>query len=308
MVGYVIPRLLRGSLTVFLIATVTFFVLRLSGDPALEILTEEATADALEAFRQRWGLDEPLWWQYLNYLQNLFTGNFGLSMRDGRPVTEVLAQRIPATLLLAIPAFLLKFIIGIPLGVLGAIRKEKLTGKIVMFPSVVGISVPSFVLALTLIYFFSVGMKLLPIGGNGSALHHVLPILTLAVAGSAVVARYTQASVIEVLGKPHVLAALARGQRPRALILRHILPNALIPLLTIAGFLLGGLIGGAIVTETVFAWPGVGRLLVMSVEARDVAVVQAILMLVGATMVVANAIVDLLYSAVDPRVGHLARG
>lgn len=308
MLGYVIPRLLRGSLTVFLIATVTFFVLRLSGDPALEILTEEATADALEAFRQRWGLDEPLWWQYLNYLQNLFTGNFGLSMRDGRPVTEVLAQRIPATLLLAIPAFFLKFIIGVPLGVLGAIRKEKLTGKIVMFPSVVGISVPSFVLALTLIYFFSVGMKLLPIGGNGSALHYVLPILTLAVAGAAVVARYTQASVIDVLGKPHVLAALARGQRPGALILRHILPNALIPLLTIAGFLLGGLIGGAIVTETVFAWPGVGRLLVMSVEARDVAVVQAILMLVGATMVVANAIVDLLYSAVDPRVGHLARG
>lgn len=273
------------------------------------ILSPDAPPEALEAFRRGWGLDQPLWMQYLVFIRNTFQGNFGQSMRDGSPAMTLVMERIPATLAITLPAFFLKLLIGIPAGIFAALHRNTLADRLVMSLSVAGYTVPSFVLGLLLVLVFAVGLGWLPSGGNASWQHAILPIITLSLGGAAILARFTRSAMLEVMGQPYIRTASAKGLTWRNVVRHHALPNAAIPTLTVIGFMVGSLIAGAVVVESVFSWPGVGRLLVSSVANRDLAVVQCLLLLVAATMISANLLIDALYGWIDPRLaqGHTAR-
>jgi peptide/nickel transport system permease protein len=301
---YLASRLLRAALTVIFVVSFAFVVLRLSGDPALMILSVDAPPDAIEAFRHAWGLDRPVWEQYLSYAWHVLQGDLGLSMRDGRPAVTLVLERLPATLLITIPAFLLKICLGIPAGIHAALHRNSMTDRVTMMASVAGFTVPSFVLALLLILLFSVELGWLPSSGSETWRHVILPVVTLGTAGAAILARFTRSAMLEVLGQPYIRAASAKGLSWRRVIRGHALPNAAIPTVTIVGFMVGSLVAGAVVVESVFAWPGIGRLLVVSVANRDLAVVQTILILVAICMVVANLAVDIAYGWIDPRLRH----
>ncbi len=307
MLAFVASRLLRAVVTIAAVVTFAFIVLRLSGDPALLIMSVDAPPEAIEAFRKSWGLDRPIWEQYLRYFVQVMEGNLGRSMRDGRPAIELVAERIPATLALTLPAFALKLLIGIPAGIFAALHRNKLADRLTMALSVAGFTVPSFVLGLLLVLLFAVTLGWLPSGGQESWQHAILPVITLALSGAAILARFTRSAMLEVLGQPYIRAASAKGLAWRRVVTSHALPNAAIPTVTIVGFMVGSLIAGAVVVESVFSWPGIGRLLVVAVANRDLAVVQVILLLVAATMVTANFIVDMLYGWIDPRLRGGAR-
>ena len=301
MLRFFAVRIARAMLTIALVVTFAFVVLRLSGDPALIIMGPEAPPEVIAAFRKAWGLDDPIWMQYLDYFGAIARGELGRSMRDGRPAIALVAERIPATLVLTIPALLLKLGIGIPAGILAALHRGSVIDRAVMAAAVAGFTVPSFVLGLVLVLIFAVQLGWLPSGGQDSWRHAILPIITLGIGGAAVLARFTRSAMLEVLGQPYVRTASAKGVAWRAVVIRHALPNAAIPTVTIIGFMVGTLIAGAVVVESAFSWPGVGRLLVVAVANRDLAVVQCVLLLVAATMVASNLAVDFLYGFLDPR-------
>jgi peptide/nickel transport system permease protein len=304
MARFIVLRLLRAALTIALVVTFAFIVLRMSGDPAQIILGPEAPPEAIAAFRKAWGLDDPLWQQYFQYFVAIAQGELGRSMRDGRAAIELVAERIPATLALTLPALFLKLAIGIPAGIFAALNRGRFADRAIMLLSVAGFTVPSFVLGLVLVLVFAVQLGWLPSGGQDSWRHAILPILTLGIGGAAVLARFTRSAMLEVLGQPYIRTASAKGVPWRHVVTGHALPNAAIPTVTIVGFMVGSLIAGAVVVESVFSWPGVGRLLVVAVSNRDLAVVQCILLLVAATMVASNLIVDFLYGFLDPRLRH----
>jgi peptide/nickel transport system permease protein len=301
MLRFFAVRIARAMLTIALVVTFAFVVLRLSGDPALIIMGPEAPPEVIAAFRKAWGLDDPIWMQYLDYFGAIARGELGRSMRDGRPAIQLVVERIPATLVLTIPALLLKLGIGIPAGILAALHRGSVIDRAVMAAAVAGFTVPSFVLGLVLVLIFAVQLGWLPSGGQDSWRHAILPIITLGIGGAAVLARFTRSAMLEVLGQPYVRTASAKGVPWRAVVTGHALPNAAIPTVTIIGFMVGTLIAGAVVVESVFSWPGVGRLLVVAVANRDLAVVQCVLLLVAATMVASNLAVDFLYGFLDPR-------
>ncbi|MCG7508507.1 ABC transporter permease [Mesorhizobium retamae] len=298
---FLVVRLARALLTILIVVSFAFVVLRLSGDPALAILTNEAPPEALLAFRQSWGLDEPILVQYFNYLRTIFSGDLGMSMRDGRDAFTVVAERIPITLAITVPALMLSIMIGVTAGICAAFNPNSRLDRSIMLGAVAGFTVPSFVLGLLLVLVFSVWFGVLPSGGAQRWTNAILPIVTLGVGSAATLARYTRAALLEVLDRPYVRTASAKGVPWWQTILCHALPNAAIPMVTILGFLVGQLIAGAVVVENVFSWPGVGRLLVASVASRDLAVVQCLLFFVAATMIAANIATDILYSLFDPR-------
>jgi peptide/nickel transport system permease protein len=302
MFGFVASRLLRALLTILFVVTFAFVVLRLSGDPALSILSVDAPPEAIAAFRKAWGLDQPVWQQYFDYLVKAFSGNLGKSMRDGRPAIELVLERVPATLAITLPALLMKVGIGVPAGIYAALRRGSAADRLTMLVSVAGFTVPSFVLALILVLIFAVQLGWLPSSGSDTGWHAILPIVTLGTAGAAAMARFTRSAMLEVLGQPYIRAASAKGLAWWRVVLAHALPNAAIPTVTLFGFMVGSVIAGAVVVESVFAWPGVGRLLVGAVANRDLAVVQTLLVLIAAWMVLANLAVDLAYGWLDPRV------
>ena len=309
MIGFLGLRLLRAALTIALVVSFAFVVLRLSGDPAMTIMSPEAPPEAIAAFRTAWGLDRPIWEQYFSYFSAILHGELGQSMRDGRPAIAVVLERIPATLMLTIPALIVKIGIGVPAGVFAALYRNSWIDRLVMAVAVAGFTVPSFVLGLILVLVFAVGLGWLPSGGQDSWRSLVLPVITMSLGGAGVLARFTRSAMLEVLGQPYIRTASAKGVPWAAVVRGHALPNAAIPTVTIIGFMIGSLIAGAVVVERVFSWPGVGRLLVVAVANRDLAVVQCILLLVAATMVTANFIVDLLYGLLDPRLrGTAAAG
>ncbi len=301
MLRFLLIRLCRAVLTVALVVTFAFVVLRMSGDPALIIMSVDAPPEAIAAFRKAWGLDDPIWLQYLRYFSAIGQGELGQSMRDGRPAMQLVLERIPATLALTLPALALKLGIGIPAGIYAALHRDSLMDRIVMVTAVAGFTVPSFVLGLVLVLVFSVQLGWLPSGGQESWRHAILPVLTLGIGGAAVLARFTRSAMLEVLGQSYIRTASAKGVPWPRVVRGHALPNAAVPTVTVVGFMVGSLIAGAVVVESVFSWPGVGRLLVVAVANRDLAVVQCILLLVAMTMVSANLIVDLLYGLLDPR-------
>jgi len=306
MLRYLALRVARAALTIALVVTFAFVVLRLSGDPALTIMSPDAPPAAIAAFRHAWGLDRPVWEQYVRYFGAILHGEFGQSMRDGRPAITLVVERIPATLALTIPALLLKICLGIPAGIQAALHRNSLTDRIVMAGAVAGFTVPSFVLGLLLVLVFAVQLGWLPSGGQDSWRSAILPVVTLGLGGAGILARFTRSAMLEVLGQHYFRTASAKGVPWRLVVRAHALPNAAIPTVTVVGFMVGSLIAGAVVVESVFSWPGVGRLLVVAVANRDLAVVQCILLLVASTMVVSNLTVDLLYGVLDPRLRSAA--
>lgn len=301
MLQFLLVRLLRAFLTVALVVTFAFVVLRSSGDPAISIMGDDVPPEVLAAFRREWGLDEPIWIQYINYFLAIFHGELGRSMRGGGDALALVLSRVPATLALTLPALCLKLAIGIPAGIFAALHRNTPIDRAVMITAVGGHTVPSFVLGLVLVQVFAIWLGWTPTGGTGGWLHLFLPVLTLGIGGAAVLARFVRSAMLEVLGQPYIRAASAKGIPWGAVVRGHALPNAAIPTVTIIGFLVGNLIAGAVIVENVFSWPGIGSLLVVSVVARDLAVVQCILLLVTITMVLSNLVVDFLYGVLDPR-------
>jgi len=301
MIRFVLSRLLRALITVLAVMTFAFVVLRMSGDPAEVLLGPDVPQNVIDAFRRQLGLDAPLWQQYLSYLGSIFSGDFGVSMRDRSPAIGLVMERIPATLQLTIPALLLKLGIGIPAGIYAALHRDSAVDRGVIFLAILGFTIPSFVLGLVLVLIFSDSLGVLPSGGMGTWQHAILPAITISIGGIGILARFSRSAMIEVLGQPYIRTASAKGVKWRDVVRGHALPNAAVPIVTIVGFMVGSLIAGAVVVETIFSWPGIGRLLIVSVSNRDLAAVQCILLLIAAVMVVSNLIVDLLYGWLDPR-------
>lgn len=301
MSALILRKLLRALLTVLLLVTTVFFVLRVTGDPAMMLIGEDAPAEALEEFRRNWGLDAPLWSQYLSYIRNLLNGEFGRSFLGDRTALAAVLERLPQTLWLMGLAMVFALLVGIPAGIYAAIHRDSWIDRLLMLGATIGFSVPNFVVGIFLILVFGAIWQLLPTTGSETAWHYILPVATLGSADTAIFARFTRSAMLETLGQPFMRTALAKGVPWRRAVLRHALPNAAIGLMTIFGLYIGRMISGAVVTENVFAWPGIGSLLVLSVENRDFAVVQTIVILVGVTMVCANLLVDLSYLRLDPR-------
>ena len=302
MFGFATVKILRAVITLWAVMTFAFVFMRLTGDPARELLPDNATEEVIALFRARWGLDQTLWTQYVVYLTNLMRGDFGQSLANGREALTVVLERLPATLTLTGTAFALVLAIGIPGGVIAALNRGRPLDQGMMLFCSLGYSLPNFVLGVTLIFLLAVGLRWLPSSGSATPAHLVMPVITLGFSGAAVIARFTRSAVLEVLEQPYVRAAIAAGETRGQAILNHVLPNAAIPIVTIIGFSLGGLVGGSIIVEQVFGWPGVGRLLVDVVGLRDLDVVQALVMLFATTMTLANLSVDLAYGFLNPKI------
>lgn len=302
MMEILLSRLLRAVITAWIVVTVTFFVLRVTGDPVLSQFSPETTPpEIIEYYRRLWGLDQPLLSQYGSYLSGLLQGRLGTSFSDGRPVAGIIADRLPNTLLLMGLSFAVTLVIGLPAGIFAAFRQGRWLDRLVMSFAVASYAMPSYVLGVALIWVFAVEFRLLPSSGHGTLGHLILPLLTLATANAAIIARYARAAALEVMGLPHVLAARAQGWPMQAVIRRDILPNAAIPLVTVMGFIAGGLVGGSIIVEWIFAWPGIGRLLIDAITARDLALVQALVLLFSGAMILANFLVDMAYVLLNPQ-------
>ncbi|WP_375598738.1 ABC transporter permease [Devosia sp. Naph2] len=301
-IQFYLTKLLRGAMTLLLAVTFVFIVLRASGDPAQMMLSDEASPQAIEAFRKRWGLDGSYLEQYLTYLFAIIQGDFGDSFRDGRPALQVVLERIPVTLQLGITALMITLLLGVPAGIMAALNRGRMADHAAMSFTIFGQSVPNFFLGIILILVFSMTLRWLPSSGTGTVWHLIMPALTLGTATTATVARFTRSSMLDVLHQPFMRTAKAKGIPHNRRVTRHALPNAAIPVVTVIGMRIGGLIGGTVTIETVFAWPGIGMLLVNSVNQRDLAVVQAVVLLIALTMVVVNLIVDFTYGWLDPRV------
>jgi glutathione transport system permease protein len=278
------------------------FLHAIPGDPARLLAGPDATLADVQAVASRLGLDRPLPLQYVYFVRSAAGGDFGLSYRSGAPVRTVMADHILPTVELAVSAIALAVVVGMGVGILQAIRRNTLPDYVSTVFSVAGISTPSFFLGLVLIYVFAVGARWFPTGGLGGLRSLVLPAVTLAAASAAVIARFTRSSLLEVLGEDFVRTARAKGVVPRRVLLRHTLRNALIPVVTLVGLEFGFLLGGAIVVETVFSWPGLGWLLIQSIGFRDYPVLTAEILLFSLQFLAINLIVDVLYAALDPRV------
>ena len=322
----VVPVLLGVSVLVF------SFVHMIPGDPALTMLGERATPEKVAEVRARLGLDRPIWQQYVLYFGNVLHGDLGVSVVRGDPVTTDLLRRFPATLELALAAIVLAVAIGIPIGIGSAVWRNSLLDSLARLGALTGVSMPIFWLGLMLAWFFGVQLRVLPTGfrldsgttfvpwtnfvmldatlqGDWSALadalrHLVLPALALATIPLAIIARMTRASMLDVLSREYIRTAEAKGLSRQAVILRHALRNALLPVLTVIGLQVGHLLAGAILTETIFSWPGIGLWVYESIESRDYAIVQGASLFIAAIVVVVNLVTDLLYAAVDPRIKY----
>jgi len=299
---FVLVKLGRALVTMWLVTTFAFLILRLSGDPIEILLGDDAEPAVIEHYRSLYGLDRPLYEQYLRYFGGIARGDFGFSLVDQRPVLTVISEAVPATLQLGVTALIVSIAIGIPLGIIAALNRNKPVDRFVMTFAVFGFSIPNFFLGILLILLFSLWLRALPSSGMGTVWHLIMPAITLGTSAAGSLARFTRSAMLDVLNRLYMRTAAAKGV-PRGRRIRwHALPNAAIPVVTVLGFRLGDLVAGSIVTETVFAWPGVGRLLVTSVSGRDLAMVQGILLMTAFTMVVANLLVDLVYGWVDPRI------
>ncbi len=285
------------------VATLVFSLMHLvPGDPAQAMLGDGASPQDIAELRASLGLDRPLASQYVAFLRQALAGDLGRSFRTGQPVTEMIAERVPATAELALAAMTVAILLALPLGIIAAVRKNTLVDHAAMTFSLAGISIPNFWLGPLLAIVFSVEFGWLPVSGRGTVAHLVLPAVSLGLALSAILARMTRASLLEELGELYVRAARARGVSPAAAGLGHALRNSLIPLVTIVALQFGAVLTGAVITETIFAWPGIGRLLIQSIGFRDYPMVQGCILLIAVTYVSVNLLTDVLYGVLDPRI------
>jgi ABC-type dipeptide/oligopeptide/nickel transport system permease component len=305
MARFLLRRVLLAVPVLFGVATLVFSLIHLvPGDPVQAMLGETASPQDVAVLRGRLGLDRPLLTQYGAFLTGLAAGNLGRSLRTNQPVTAAIAERLPATLELAAAAMAVAVLFAIPLGILAAARAGTAIDHLATTAALVGISIPNFWLGPLLAIFFSIMLGWLPVSGRGTLAHLVLPAITLGAPLAAVLARMTRASLIEELSELYVLAARARGVSVRRAVLRHAFRNSLIPIVTVLGLQAGAVLTGAVITETIFAWPGVGRLLIQSINFRDYPLVQGCILLIAVTYVAVNLLTDLAYGLLDPRIRY----
>lgn len=300
--AYIIRKVLRAMFTVWMVTTFVFLILRLSGDPTVSVLGLEASPEAVAAFRAKWGLDRPVSVQYFDFIKNALVGDLGPSILEGGSALDAVLARLPNTLSLMLITTTLTFIVGISFGLLASLYHNTNKDRFIMVFAVAGYSMPTFIVGVLLVMLFSVKLGWLPSAGSGTWAHFVLPVLTMTLVESAVFARFTRSAMLEVLYQPYIKTALAKGLTWWQIVRRHALPNASIPIVTIMGFWIGLIIAGAVITESIFGWPGIGRLLVYSVKHRDYNVVQVIVMFISCSMIFTNLMVDILYGFLDPRV------
>ena len=301
---YLIRRLGRTIFALWGISTIVFIVLRLSGDPAVLLLPQEASVEDVMRLRHDLGLDDPLLLQYLRFLGNIVVGNFGESLRHREPAMALVRSHLWATLELSFAAFFIAALVAVPIGILAAVKPHSLYDHAVMTLTLIGQSAPTFWIGIMLILTFGLGLRWFPIGGRGTFAHLVMPALTLGAFAMASIARLTRSAMLEVLGLDYINTARAKGLSASSVIWKHALKNAAIPVVTIMGLQFGALLGGAVVTETVFSWPGIGRLAIQGIYNRDYPVVQAAVFIAAAFFVVINLVVDLLYTLLDPRIRY----
>lgn len=302
MTSYVARRLVQSVVVMLGVATVVFLLVRLTGDPVRIMLPPDATAAQEATLRGQLGLDDPLIMQYLDYLGNLLRLDMGRSLFFHQSVTSVIADRGPATLQLALGAFVFALAVAVPAGIYSALHRGRVSDSAVTALVLTGQSTPAFWVGILLILIFPVKLNVLSAAGIGGIEHLILPAVTLGLYTLAIIARMLRSSLIDVMGEDFIRTAKAKGLSGRAVVAAHGLRNAAPPVVTVIGLELGGLLGGAIVTEKVFAWPGLGRLTVDAIENRDFPLVQGIILLFAATFVVVNLLVDLAYAALDPRI------
>jgi peptide/nickel transport system permease protein len=303
MTRYLLRRLVLTVPVVLGVATLVFALIHLvPGDPAQSMLGESASVKEIEALRRTLGLDQPLLTQYGTFLRGLAHGDLGKSFRFGTPVAQEIGRRLPLTALLAVSAMAVAILVAIPLGIVAAVFRGRPLDHAAMTLALVGISMPSFWLGPLLAILFAVRLGWLPVSGAGTPWHLVLPAITLGTALSAILARMTRSSVIEELRELYVISARARGLSRARAVVRHAFRNSLIPIVTIIGLQFGAVLTGTIITETIFAWPGVGRLLIQAINTRDYPLVQGCILFISLTYVAMNLITDLTYGLLDPRI------
>jgi len=302
---FLVRRLALTLPVVLGVATLVFALIHLiPGDPAQAMLGETASEQDVQALRERLGLDRPLVEQYGAFLAGIARGDLGTSLRTNEPVATAVLDRLPATLELAAAAMVVSIGAAIPLGIIAAVRRGTFVDHLATTLALTGISIPNFWLGPLLAIVFAVELGWLPVAGRGTAAHLVLPAISLGAALAAILTRMTRASLLEELREPYVLAARARGTSRARAVLRHAFRNSLIPVVTLVGLQFGGVLTGAVITETIFAWPGVGRLLIQAISFRDYPLVQGCILFIAVTYVAMNLVVDLLYGWLDPRIRY----
>ena len=305
MFRFVLARLASAALVVLGVATLVFFLVHIiPGDPIEVMLGESAQVADREALRRALGLDLPIAQQWWNYMSNLAQGDLGISLYTKQSVAELLAERIPATVQLAVAGLVVAVVIAFPLGTLAALRRGSMWDRSAMGFSLLGMSIPHFWLGPLLILLFSVWLGWLPVSGREGLASLVLPAITLGTALAAILSRMLRATVLEVLGEDYIRTARAKGVREQVVIWHHAVRNALLPIVTLLGLQLGALLGGAVITETVFSWPGLGQLTIESIQRRDYPTLQACVLLISVTYVAVNTLTDMVYGWLDPRVRY----
>jgi len=324
MLAFIFQRLLQAVVVMVTVAFIAFLLFQYVGDPVVFLLGQDARPEQIKALRQDLGLDQPFFVQFWHFLQNAVQGEFGLSLRQGAKVSRLIAERFPATMELALVAATMALSLGIPLGVYAALRRGSFGSQLFMTVSLLGVSLPTFLIGILLILIFAVWLGWLPSFGRGDVVklgwwssglftvqgwqHIVLPAVTLAIFQLTLIMRLVRAEMLEVLRTDYIKFARARGLPNRAIYFGHALKNTLVPVMTITGLQLGGLIAFAIITETVFQWPGMGLLFIQAVTFADIPVMAAYLCLIALIFVIINLVVDLLYFAVDPRMRVVKAG
>jgi ABC-type dipeptide/oligopeptide/nickel transport system permease component len=303
MLRYLSLRLLYTLPVVWLVVSLVFLLIHLvPGDPILQMLGESAPATDVQAARHQYGLDVPLGQQYIHYWKGVLRGDLGPSVRFNQSVTSLIAQRYPYTLQLTIAALVVAILLSVPAGVRSARRRDRWDDRLLSVVSLFGLSFPNFALGPILILFFAINLGLLPVSGSGTFAHLVLPAITMGGALAAILTRMVRTSMLEELGQDYVRTARAKGLSEGTVVYRHALRNAMIPVITVLGLQFGALLAGAIVTETIFSWPGIGRLTIQAIGNRDYYLVQGCILAIGLTYVAVNFLTDLLYSVANPRI------
>ncbi|MGH3095333.1 MAG: ABC transporter permease [Streptosporangiales bacterium] len=300
-VRYVAGRIGQAMLSIAGVSVIVFVVLRLSGDPSRLLVPQNASPADVARIRHQLGLDQPIWVQFGHYVAGLLHGDLGYSYVQHRPALDLIIERLPFTIDLAIAALVLSLLVGVPTGMVSALYRNRLPERVLMPMVLVGQSMPAFWTGILLILLLSVRLGLLPSTGFEGLQSLIMPAITLASLSMATLARITRSSFLEQLDQDYVRTARAKGAGTLRLLNRHLLRNASIPIVTLAGLELASLLGGAVITETIFAWPGIGQLTVQSIQARDFPVVQAIVLFVATVYIAVNLLVDLLYGLIDPR-------
>lgn len=302
--SYIVKSLLQIIPVLLLVSLIVFILVRVTGDPVALMLPETATAEDRAVLTEALGLDQPLYKQYITFLGSAIQGDFGTSFRYGESALPLVLERLPASFELAVAAMIFAIVMAIPLGILSAVKRNTFTDLLISGISVIGKAMPNFWMGIMLILLFSVILGALPVSGRGGIEHLLLPAFTLGIGIGAQMTRLVRSSMLEILNQDYIVTAKSKGLRPFIIIMKHAFRNGLIPVVTIVGLQFTSLIGGTLITETVFAWPGLGQLLVTAVNTHDMAIVQASVFVIALIVIIGNLLTDITYRLLDPRITY----